>query len=93
LNFKHIVGQPKHEKDKDRRVFFRNSQVIENLGKVDLVMTDKTGTLTENEMILRRFYVDGKVWNVQDENGPRSATMLKSVVTEVKKKIRSGEPT
>ena len=38
-----------------------NTEVIENLGAVDLVVADKTGTITMNELILREIYADKKV--------------------------------
>ncbi|KAI4293224.1 phospholipid-translocating ATPase [Pancytospora philotis] len=35
----------------------RNSNVIEDLGMIDYVLTDKTGTLTKNSMTLKHFHV------------------------------------
>ncbi|KAK1350955.1 aminophospholipid translocase [Hamiltosporidium tvaerminnensis] len=35
----------------------RNSNVIEDIGIVEYVLTDKTGTLTKNEMILRKYQI------------------------------------
>lgn len=40
------------------RVEVMNTEIIENLGQVDLCICDKTGTLTENSLNLRRLYMD-----------------------------------
>ena len=37
----------------------RNSSVCEDLGRIEYFLTDKTGTLTRNEMIVRRVFVQG----------------------------------
>ena len=37
----------------------RNSDIIEDLGIVDYIFSDKTGTLTSNEMQLRAFSLKG----------------------------------
>ena len=36
----------------------RNSQIPEELGALDIIFTDKTGTLTKNEMELKKLAVD-----------------------------------
>lgn len=35
-----------------------NTEVIENLGKIDLCICDKTGTLTKNELLMKELYTD-----------------------------------
>jgi len=42
----------------------RRLSTVQDLGSVDVICTDKTGTLTENVMTVRRMYVDGKRINV-----------------------------
>ena len=39
---------------------------VETLGAVDVVCSDKTGTLTQNRMTVKQCYVDGKLLSVED---------------------------
>eukprot|EP00929_Paragymnodinium_shiwhaense_P037159 TRINITY_DN19845_c1_g1_i1.p1 TRINITY_DN19845_c1_g1~~TRINITY_DN19845_c1_g1_i1.p1 ORF type:complete len:2783 (+),score=533.49 TRINITY_DN19845_c1_g1_i1:208-8556(+) len=49
----------------------KNSGLNENLGQVEFVLTDKTGTLTENEMRFKACAIDGKTYGCwQDKEGP-----------------------
>ncbi|KAK5108804.1 hypothetical protein LTR62_007778 [Meristemomyces frigidus] len=38
----------------------RTSTIPEDLGRIEYLLTDKTGTLTRNEMVLRKIFVGGK---------------------------------
>ena len=42
-------------KDETKNIIVQNSCLIEQLGLVDIVFSDKTGTITENEMIFDSF--------------------------------------
>lgn len=44
----------------------RNSNVVEDLGKIDCVFSDKTGTLTSNEMRLRAIGIGGLKFGSKD---------------------------
>ncbi|NHN61295.1 MULTISPECIES: cation-transporting P-type ATPase [Halorussus] len=54
-----------------RNALVRRLPVVESLGSVDVIVTDKTGTLTENEMTVRRAYAGGEV--VELPTGERAA--------------------
>lgn len=48
------------------RVLTRRADAIETLGATTVLCTDKTGTLTENRMAIRRIYCDGNVLTLDD---------------------------
>ena len=39
-----------------------STDLNEDLGQIEFLFSDKTGTLTENEMIFRHFAIDGKIY-------------------------------
>lgn len=43
----------------DRRLLCRALNINEDLGQIEFVFSDKTGTLTENDMVYRRCSVNG----------------------------------
>ncbi|KHN81926.1 putative phospholipid-transporting ATPase VD [Toxocara canis] len=49
----------------DKRIQCRALNIPEELGQVQFVMSDKTGTLTENQMIFRRCYVAGHDYSTE----------------------------
>jgi Ca2+-transporting ATPase len=44
-----------------RHAVVRRLSVVESLGSVDTICTDKTGTLTQNAMAVQRLFVDGRL--------------------------------
>ncbi|MFW6070840.1 MAG: cation-translocating P-type ATPase, partial [Candidatus Bipolaricaulota bacterium] len=52
----------------DRNVLTRRLTAVESLGSVDTICTDKTGTLTENEMSVRKLYAGGNELDVSDSD-------------------------
>ncbi|MFB6105634.1 MAG: cation-translocating P-type ATPase [Halobacteriaceae archaeon] len=48
----------------DRNALVRRLPVVESLGSVDVIVTDKTGTLTESQMTVQRLDAGGEVYEV-----------------------------
>lgn len=49
---------------KKKRTIIKSLPAIETLGSVDVIATDKTGTLTKNEMTVKNIIIDNKNYNV-----------------------------
>lgn len=47
-----------------RQALIRKLPAVETLGAVNIICTDKTGTLTKDEMTIRKVFADGKIFDV-----------------------------
>ena len=56
-----------YHKDTESACKVRSSGLCEDLGQVDFVLSDKTGTLTQNEMCFKACYVDGQTYGYWSE--------------------------
>ncbi len=52
-----------------RRAVVRRLAVVESLGSVDTICTDKTGTLTQNQMTVQRVLADGQLLDLASVSG------------------------
>jgi len=58
-----------YDKDNDQPALANSSDLNEELGQVEYLFTDKTGTLTENLMVFRRCSINGNVYMEKDCDG------------------------
>jgi len=77
----------------------RKLYAVESLGSVSVICSDKTGTLTENKMIVQQVYVDQKVIphdQLQTENTIEKDLILKALLCNdamERDSIEIGDPT
>lgn len=50
----------------------RATDLIEELGQIQFIFSDKTGTLTQNNMILKKVYVDGLIYGDAGEDDEKA---------------------
>ena len=46
----------------DQKAKVNTSDINEDLGQIEYLFSDKTGTLTENEMIFKQFSINGIIY-------------------------------
>src|SRR3990167_6749466 len=51
-----------------RHSIIRKLSSIEAIGSVDVICSDKTGTLTKNEMVVRKIWIDNKISDVESSS-------------------------
>lgn len=51
----------------ERKVIVKKMQAIEALGQMKMMVLDKTGTLTKNELVVREVWTNGKVFEASGE--------------------------
>lgn len=58
-------------KETNKPTISRSLDLIDELGQVEFIFSDKTGTLTQNNMVLKKCYVNKKIYGIlkeKDEN-------------------------
>ena len=66
-----------------RNIIVRKMSSIETLGCATVICSDKTGTLTKNEMTVRKVYAGGKLWTVNGEGySPKGSFAYKGVTVD-----------
>ncbi|KAI0418445.1 hypothetical protein F5X98DRAFT_373919 [Xylaria grammica] len=81
-----------YDPETDTPISINTNTILEDLGQVNYVFSDKTGTLTENKMQFRRLAVGGTSWlhtmdmNTEDVGGKSHPNAGKSAQTGFKSK-------
>jgi Ca2+-transporting ATPase len=73
-----------------RHAVVRRLAVVESLGSVDTICTDKTGTLTQNTMTVRQLFVDGRI--VPAAEARTAPELMRAVVLCNEATPEDGEP-
>ncbi|MFZ6016898.1 MAG: cation-translocating P-type ATPase [Nitrospirota bacterium] len=60
-----------------RKAFIKTLTSVEALGSVTVICTDKTGTLTQNRMTVRKIWFDNKIIGLDDADARHAGELMK----------------
>ncbi len=68
--------------DKIPETIARSTTIPEELGRVQILFSDKTGTLTQNEMEFKALHVDNSRFDMKDEAGDEISATIRKMCQE-----------
>lgn len=86
------IGTQKLSKE---NAIIKNLKSVESLGCVSVICSDKTGTLTQNKMTVKKVYINNEVFNEKDlnVNGMGENLLIKEVILCNDATSEIGDPT
>lgn len=76
-----------YDEKADQPAKVNSSDLNEDLGQIEYLFSDKTGTLTENDMVFKRFSIDGRVFE-ESKGRIVEVDSLSTTQVEVRFKIK-----
>ena len=65
-----------NKKPVENRIRVQNAVVLENLGQINTILTDKTGTLTNHNLTLQSVYTDGRTFGNCEQSTEKASQMI-----------------
>lgn len=86
------IGTQKLSKE---NAIIKNLKSVESLGCVSVICSDKTGTLTQNKMTVKKVYINNEVFNEKDlnTNGMGESLLIKEAILCNDATSEIGDPT
>ncbi len=69
-----------YEEERDIKAKCNNSDITEELGLITHVFSDKTGTLTENQMVLKKYFYNNEIYDVDNLSKEKWNTFIQNMV-------------
>jgi len=79
-----------YDNELNKPTISRTTDLIEELGQVEFVFSDKTGTLTQNNMVLKKCYVNKKIYGIKKQKDEHAQYTINGDIS-ICKKILSNE--
>ena len=77
-----LMSKSIHKLAKEK-ILVKDMGLLETLGSIDILCTDKTGTLTQNKMTLKKMFLNGKLVDDFSKINPKIKELLLKTITYV----------